>query len=125
MNVARMIQFQRRFVEAREWNPFHTPKNLATSLMIEAAELAEQFQWLTGDESEKATKDRARRKCIEDEMADVLFYLLRLSDRLGVDLEKSFWSKMRQNAKKYPVRLAKGKAVKYTELRKQPKKKRR
>lgn len=118
MNVARMIAFQRKFVEARSWSVFHTPKNLALSLLIEAGELAEHFQWLTPEESERATKSRDRRREIEDELADVMFYLLRLADRLDVDLEKAFWRKMKQNARKYPVRLAKGKAVKYTKLRK-------
>lgn len=117
MKVDQMIEFQRRFVRARAWDQFHNPKNLALSLMVEAAELGEHFQWLTAEESEAIGKS-GKRKDIEDELADVLFYLLRLADRLDVDLEKAFWKKMRQNARKYPVRLARGTAVKYTKLHK-------
>ena len=98
----------RRFAEARDWPQFHTPKNLAMALTVEAAELLECFQWLTPEQSASlAGRDR---RAVEEEMADVLLYLLRLSDVLDVDLLQAARRKMRLNARKYPVRLSRGSA---------------
>lgn len=98
----------RRFAEARDWPQFHTPKNLAMALSVEAAELLECFQWLTPEQSAAITgRDR---RAVEEEMADVLLYLLRLSDVLGVDLLPAARRKMTLNARKYPVRLSRGSA---------------
>jgi dCTP diphosphatase len=104
----------RRFVADRDWDQFHTPKNLAMALSVEAAELLEHFQWLTPEESQHLTTERVH--VIRLEMADILLYLVRLADRLGVDLAASAFDKIAINAKKYPVALAKGSAKKYTEL---------
>ena len=104
----------RQFAAERDWDQFHTPKNLATALSVEAAELLEHFQWLTPEQSQRMTP--AQLAAIRLELADVLLYLIRLSDRLGVDLLVAAVDKMAINAKKYPVDLAKGTAKKYTEL---------
>lgn len=117
MKIDRILAQQRAFVRARDWEQFHTPKNLAAALSVEASELLEIFQWMTVAEEARCLTDRELRKKIGKEMADVFFYLMRLSDVLGVDVEKEFKSKMRENARKYPVRASKGRATKYTELK--------
>lgn len=100
------------FAVEREWGQFHTPKNLATALSVEAAELLEPFQWLaTGDGSELTDNARA---AIRLEMADVLAYLLLLADRMDVDLYEALAEKIAINAKKYPVDKARGRSEKYT-----------
>lgn len=104
----------RRFAAARDWEQFHTPKNLAMALTVEAAELLEQFQWLTPAQSLRL--DARRKRAVEDEIADVLLYLTRLADVLDIDAAAAARRKIRVNARKYPVRHAKGNARKYTEL---------
>jgi len=104
----------RRFAQDREWERFHTPKNLAAALCVEAAELLEHFQWLSDEQS--STLDEEKRAAVEHELADVLIYLLQLSDKLGVDLETAAWRKMQINAVKYPVDRAKGNMKKYNEF---------
>jgi dCTP diphosphatase len=104
----------RRFAAARDWDQFHTPKNLAMALAVEAAELLEEFQWLTPAQS--ARLDARARGKVADEIADVLLYLTRLADVLDIDAVAAARRKMRINARKYPVRRAKGNARKYSEL---------
>ncbi len=117
LNVGAMLKLQRAFVNARKWKKYHTPKNLSMALVGEAAELMEIFQWLNDAESKKVMKDAAKAKAVSHELADVFYYLLRLADVLNVDLAKVFRDKMRHNEAKYPVRLARGNARKYSELR--------
>lgn len=102
------------FAKARDWQQFHSPKNLATALIVEAAELLEHFQWLTEDESRELTPEK--RVIVGAEMADVLLYLIQLSSALGVDLEEAAKAKLALNASKYPVDLARGNSRKYDEL---------
>lgn len=97
----------RRFAEEREWERFHSPKNLATALAVEAAELLEHYQWA------EAATDAAK---VREEVADVFLYLIRLADTLGIDLAAAAWDKIAINARKYPVAKARGHARKYTEL---------
>lgn len=104
----------RRFAAARDWEQFHTPKNLAAALSVEAAELLEHFQWLTAEQS--ARLGARPKRAVEDEIADVLLYLLRLADVLEIDPLAAATRKMRGNARKYPVRRARGNARKYSEL---------
>jgi len=104
----------RRFAAARDWQPFHTPKNLAAALAVEAAELLEHFQWLTPEES--ARLPRATRAEVADELADVLLYLIRLADVLDIDLVPAARRKLRVNARKYPVAKARGRSTKYDRL---------
>lgn len=117
MDLQKIIRHQRAFVTAREWNAFHTPKNLAAALSVEAAELLEIFQWFDRDAEKPENMDKETREQLREELADVFFYLVRLADVTGVDLEKAFWSKMKKNAKKYPVSLSKGHATKYNRLK--------
>jgi len=104
----------RAFTREREWDRYHTPKNLAMALIVEAAELAEHFQWLTAEESQ-SPQDGKREK-IRDELADVLIYLVELADTLDVDLAAAARDKIVKNALKYPVDKARGNAKKYDEL---------
>ncbi len=110
--VASLRNDLRRFADARDWQQFHTPKNLAMALSVEAAELLECFQWLTPEQSAKLpARDR---RAVEDEVADVLLYLLRLTDVLGIDPLQAAQRKIAINARKYPVALARGSARKYS-----------
>lgn len=93
----------RAFAAERDWQPFHTPKNLAMALMVEAAELAELFQWLTPEQSQAARQDPALQQRIGEEAADVLLYLLQLADHTGLDLEAAVAAKLLRNAEKYPA----------------------
>lgn len=105
----------RLFVEERDWNQFHTPKNLASALCVEAAELLEHFQWLErGDVSELG---ESKRQAVAFEMADVLVYLVRLADKLDVDLANAVTEKMQINRQKYPADVVRGDARKYYEYR--------
>lgn len=113
MNIEAIQQDLREFAEARDWNPFHSPKNLAMALAVEAAELMENFQWLTEEESRRLEERPEDYRAVREEVADVQIYLLRLADLLGIDLETAVRDKMSRNAEKYPVELAKGNAVKY------------
>lgn len=116
LDITEFHQIQRKFVRERDWEKFHTPKNLVMALAGEAGELLEIFQWLSAEESETIVKDPKKMKALRHELSDILYYLLRLSDKLGVDLEKALLEKMKENKKRYPVKLAKGTAKKYTEL---------
>ncbi len=102
---------QRAFAAERDWDQFHTPKNLAAALAVEAAELLEPFQWLTPEESARLTPEQLA--AVREEMADVLLYLVRLADKLDVDLIASAHDKIARNALKYPVERSKGSARKY------------
>ena len=100
----------REFAQARDWDQFHAPKNLAVALSVEAAELVEHFQWLT--EQESARLSRETRQQVALEMADVFIYLLCLADKLDVDLISAAWCKIDLNEKKYPADEVRGKASK-------------
>jgi len=104
----------RAFAADRDWDQFHTPKNLATALNVEAAELLEHFQWLKDEES-RNLPDPVR-QAVAEEIADVLLYLIRIADKLDVDLVQAARRKIELNAKKYPVELARGNATKHTKL---------
>ena len=104
----------RRFSAERDWDQFHSPKNLAAALAVEAAELLEPFQWLSSEQSRQLSPQTAA--AVRKEMADVLLYLVRLADQLGVDLLEAAHSKIVENAIKYPVEKAKGSMRKYTDL---------
>jgi dCTP diphosphatase len=104
----------RVFAAERDWDQFHSPKNLASALTVEAAELLEQFQWLT--EAQSRTLPEELRASVADEIADVFLYLIRLADKVNVDLMSAARAKMARNAAKYPVDKARGTAKKYTEF---------
>lgn len=100
----------REFAHARDWEQFHSPKNLSMALIVEAAELVEHFQWLT--ESQSQTLDQEKREQVAQELADVLLYLVRLADRLDIDLLDAARRKLVINAQKYPADKVRGSAKK-------------
>ena len=102
----------REFAAERDWEQFHSPKNLSMALIGEAAELLEHFQWLTQAQSRSVAQEQLNE--IELELADILLYLVRLADQLNVDLLQAAFRKIDINAEKYPAHKAKGKADKYT-----------
>ena len=106
----------RRFCEERDWDQFHGPKDLAIGLATEAAELLERFRFLSDEDCVRSFDDPVKRERIEDEAADVLFFLLRLADRFNIDLVAVFERKMGKNAERYPVDKARGSNRKYSDL---------
>ena len=112
-SLANLTTQVRGFADARDWQQFHSPKNLVAAMTVEAGEVLEHFQWLTEAESEALNAEK--RSEVELELADVLIYLVRLADRLGVDLIAAAARKVAINAEKYPVKQAKGSNRKYTE----------
>jgi NTP pyrophosphatase (non-canonical NTP hydrolase) len=107
----------RQFVDERDWDQFHTPKNLASALTVEAAELLEHFQWLRDGRVEELGADKLLE--VRHEMADVLVYLVRLADKLDVDLLAAVQDKMVLNRAKYPADLVRGDARKYYEYKRE------
>jgi len=108
--VLSLRQAVQAFVDERDWRQFHTPKNLAMSIAIEAAELMEHFQWVDIPESVDRGREPARREQIADEIADVCCYLLSLANALDLDLSRAVRSKLVKNAEKYPVELSRGRS---------------
>lgn len=104
------------FAKEREWLQFHAPKNLSMALAAEAAELMEHFLWATPEMSAEVARDPAKRKKIEEELADVVIYAIEFANVTGIDLASAIEEKMSANAAKYPVEKARGRADKYTEL---------
>ncbi|MFO0752644.1 MAG: nucleotide pyrophosphohydrolase [Thermodesulfovibrionales bacterium] len=109
--IERLLAFRRE----REWEQFHRPKDLAISLVLEAAEVLEEFQWKSDEEVNKHLSGEGRER-VAEEMADVAIYLLLLSHDLGIDLPESIVKKIEKNEKRYPVEKAKGSAKKYDAL---------
>jgi NTP pyrophosphatase (non-canonical NTP hydrolase) len=110
---ARVLAFARE----RDWEQFHAPKNLSMALAAEAGELMEHFLWATPEESQAVAKDPAKRRKIEDELADVVIYALEFANIAGMDVAAAIERKMADNAKKYPVEKSRGRSDKYTELK--------
>ena len=110
----------RQFVQERDWQQYHNPRNLLLALVGETGELAEIFQWLTDGQAAAVMDDSARAARVREELADVFAYLLRLADVLDVDLGEALNTKIRLNARRYPADRVRGQAVKYTELGDRP-----
>src|SRR5438094_3190760 len=106
--IAELRQLVRQFVDERDWQQFHSPKNLSMSLAIEAAELMEHFQWIDAAESRRVGDDSAKLADVRDEMADVLCYLLAIANELQIDVSGAMREKMVKNAVKYPAELSRG-----------------
>ena len=104
------------FAREREWEQFHSPKNLSMALAAEAGELMEHFLWAESRDSAAPLADPKKRQKIEDELADVVIYALEFANIGGIDLAKAIEAKLAQNAAKYPVEKARGNSAKYTEL---------
>lgn len=112
MNIEAISKRLTKFAEDRDWGQYHSPKNLAISLAIEAGELLEIFQWLP----ENSTYDETVRNKAAEEIADILIYAIMFSHKMNIDMEKAVLMKIEVNEKKYPVDKAKGIAKKYNEL---------
>ena len=104
----------RDFADVRDWNQFHSPKNLCMALSVEVAEITEHFQWLTEEQSKNLPKDKLDE--VATELADTLLYLIRLADKLDIDLAAAAFSKIKLKEQKYPQDKARGNAKKYTEF---------
>jgi dCTP diphosphatase len=105
----------RAFIEERDWEQFHSPKNLAMALSVEVAEIVEHFQWLTEEQSRNLPPEKLAE--VREEIGDVMIYLAELSEKLGIDPVEAATAKLEINSRKYPAALVKGKAAKYTEYR--------
>ncbi|HVT73562.1 MAG TPA: nucleotide pyrophosphohydrolase [Lacunisphaera sp.] len=114
--VAEMRRKVLSFVHERDWEQFHSPKNLSMALAAEAGELMEHFLWAESKASLAAAHDPKKRPAIEAEIADVVIYALEFANICGIDLAAAVEAKMQANARKYPVEKARGRADKYTEL---------
>lgn len=113
-DIKRLTEELRKFAKDRDWEQFHSPKNLSMALSVEAGELVEKFQWLTEQQSFELS-DKKKQE-VEEEIGDILIYLVRIADQLNVDLIKAASEKLKLNAEKYPIEKSKGKADKYTEF---------
>ena len=111
-DLTELKQALRQFTHERDWQQFHSPKNLVMALSVEASELLECFQWLT--EAQSKNLDTEQKQAVQEEIADVMCYLVRLADTLDIDILDAVAKKMVKNTEKYPVELAKGSAKKYT-----------
>lgn len=116
MNELKIKKILKEFSKKRDWDQFHSLKNLAISINLESSELLEIFQW--EKENSEFYKNKKNLSRIKDEVADIMLYLLRFSDIAGIDIQKECIKKIEINKKRYPVRLCKGKATKYTFLEK-------
>jgi len=108
-----MRQRMREFSYVRDWDQFHSPKNLSMALSVEVGELVECFQWLTEDQSHSLNSDQLEN--ISDEIADVQLYLVRLADKVGIDIGKAVDKKIKKNEEKYPADKVRGSSKKYNE----------
>ena len=113
LNLEDLKERLRKFADERDWDQFHSPKNLTMALIVEAAELVEHFQWLKEEESAALPSDKLAE--VEQELADIQIYLIRLADKLNVDLMKAISSKIELNERKYPADKARGSSKKYNE----------
>lgn len=112
-NFQQLQAYLRRYAAERDWDQFHSPKNLSMALSVEAAELVECFQWLTEEQSMNLSP--LQLSAVADEIADIQIYLARLADKLGVDIFEAVRQKTRKNEAKYPADKVRGSSKKYTE----------
>jgi len=115
LNEQKIAEQLQKFATERDWDQFHTPKNIATSISVESAELLELFQWTRGQKDWNEISEVEVKEKIENEVADILLYLIRFADLAKIDLEKVALRKIELNAKKYPIETSKGSDKKYNE----------
>ncbi len=108
--VANLRQRVAEFVAARDWEQFHTPRNLSVAIAVEAAELMEHFQWLTNEQAAVAMRDEMKQAAVADELADVLIYGLSLANALGIDVSTTVLSKLERNEQRFPTEEWRGRA---------------
>ncbi|MEH6471158.1 MAG: nucleotide pyrophosphohydrolase [Halopseudomonas sp.] len=111
-DLQQLKAYLRDFAEQRDWQQYHSPKNLAMALTVEAAELLEQFQWLSEGQSKKLSAEQ--HQAVSDEIADIQVYLVRLADQLDINILEAVAHKTKQNEQKYPADQVRGRADKYT-----------
>jgi len=114
-NLEKLSPAIEQFMKDRDWDQFHSIKNLVMALSVECAELVELFQWTPEEESNQLQSDPKKLDRVRDEVADITIYLIRILQKTGINLEKAVADKMRQNAEKYPIAQAKGSSKKYDE----------
>jgi dCTP diphosphatase len=112
--MKKLIQELRKFAEKRDWEQYHSPKNLSMALSVEVSEIVELFQWATEEQSRNLDQNTLEK--VKEEIGDVQIYLSRLADQLGIDPLTAAKEKLKKNAKKYPVEKAKGNSRKYIDL---------
>jgi dCTP diphosphatase len=115
IDINQLKQLQQEFSNVRDWDKFHTPKNLAMALTCESAELLELFQWLNEDESRTAHENAVLKEKTSHELADIMLYLIRIADLMKINLNEAIQQKLTLNNKKYPAEQVKGSAKKYDE----------
>ena len=116
-DVSKLKQLAQDFVDERDWNKYHNPKDLAISIAIQASELMELFQWMGQSEVEKMAKDEHKLLRIKEELADVMILCLNMGNTLGIDLSQAIVEKIEKNKAKYPAELVRGNYRKYTQLK--------
>ena len=116
MDLDRLKIEMDKFAKDRDWEKFHSVKNLSMALSVESSELLEIFQWMSEEESNNVSQNPEKLQKIEDEVADIFVYLLRLTGKLNIDLERAIKNKMIKNAEKYPIELSRGNAKKYNDF---------
>ncbi|OZG74387.1 nucleotide pyrophosphohydrolase [Hahella sp. CCB-MM4] len=116
MDIKKIQSIIAEFATERDWDQFHNPKNLAIAMSVECSEFLEEFQWLTLEQASEVMSDHDKAQRVTDELADVAVYLLRLADKLNIDLESAIHTKIDKNREKYPVEKFKGLARKYNEI---------
>jgi NTP pyrophosphatase (non-canonical NTP hydrolase) len=114
-SLEHLAEHLRRFAAERDWEQFHSPKNLSMALSVEVAEIVEHFQWMTEEQSR--TLDAAKKAEVEQELADALIYLVRLAHQLGIDLLEAAERKLALNEQKYPAERVRGSSKKYSDYR--------
>lgn len=116
MDYTKLKTAAEKFASDRDWDQFHSVKNLSMALSVECSELLEIFQWMSEEDSNNVKNNPEKLEKVEDEVADIFVYLMRLSGKLNIDLEKAVICKMKKNESKYPVELSRGNSKKYNEF---------
>jgi dCTP diphosphatase len=116
IDMKKLQQEMNKFVTDRDWDQFHSVKNLSMALSVECSELVEIFQWMKEEKSNSVSSDPETLGKVKDELADIFFYLMRIVDKTGIDLEEAVLSKIKKNEEKYPVEKSRGTSKKYDEL---------
>ena len=114
MDIKQIQKKLQEFSENRNWDQFHSPKNLAMALSVEVAELVEIFQWLDNEQSLVHNLDSSSLKLLKEELGDIMIYTIRLADKLNINLEEAIHNKIEINDEKYPIELSKDNATKYS-----------
>lgn len=116
IDIEKINSIVSKFIEDRDWDQFHSIKNLSMALSVETSELVEIFQWLKESESNKVAQNPKMKEKVQEEIADIFIYLMRIAIKSEIDIEKVVLEKIQKNAEKYPIEKSKGSSKKYTEI---------